>query len=129
MPHVQRPGDIRRRNHNSEGFAFAAGLKIAGSFPTLIPGLFNAVGLIGFIHGLQYARIGLVNRKSGLYRYWRLNSEEVGVALRNFVASEGVALVLVKTPTFAATNTYLFVACDELGNAQKTAEKARGLWR
>src|SRR5699024_4269671 len=128
MPHVQRPGDIRRRNHNSEGFAFAAGLKIAGSFPTLIPGLFNPVGLIGFIHGLQYARIGLVNRKSGLYRYLRVNSEEVSVALRNFVASQGGALMLVKTPTFAATDTYVFVACNELSYTQKTAEKTGGLW-
>src|SRR5690554_4978729 len=52
VTHVQAAGDVWRRNHDGIWLAGALGGEIQIAFPVLIPGGFNGVWLIGFIHGL-----------------------------------------------------------------------------
>ncbi len=50
MPHMQAARDIGRRDHDAIGIALAGGPEIALVFPGLIPGGFDLLRLVGFIH-------------------------------------------------------------------------------
>ena len=59
VAHVQRAGDVRRRQHDAIGRAFTGGRECSGSFPTFVdPALDVARG------------VGLVHEGPGLYRKW-----------------------------------------------------------
>ncbi len=54
MAHVQRAGDVRWRDHDGVAFSLKTvliRLEVAFLFPFFVPGLFDGVGLVGFIHG------------------------------------------------------------------------------
>ena len=51
MAHVQRAGDVRRRQHDAVGFAVPpGGAKAPGRFPTLVDPALDVAGGIGLVH-------------------------------------------------------------------------------
>ena len=52
MTHVQTAGYVWRRDNYAIGFAVTLRGKVALLFPVLVPGLFNGLRVIGFIHGI-----------------------------------------------------------------------------
>ena len=54
VTHVQAAGDIGGRDHDAEGITLAARLEMTGLFPVFIPGLLDAIGLVGFVHDHRF---------------------------------------------------------------------------
>ena len=50
VSHVQRAGDVRRRNHDAIGFAVAVRRKITVVLPTLVDALLDLLWLVGLVH-------------------------------------------------------------------------------
>ena len=51
VPHVQRAGHIRRRNHDAAGRAVAARREQAERFPAPVPALLDLLRAVGLVHG------------------------------------------------------------------------------
>ena len=51
VAHVQRAGDVRRRQHDGVGLALAAGAEIAAVLPALVEAGFEGFGLVALFHG------------------------------------------------------------------------------
>ena len=123
VPHVQTAGHIRRRDHHREGFALPGGAEMACLFPGLVPGLLDAVGLVGFIHDLRCLHRkneGRIIAKGG-----------AAVALRG---SETVALnleaaVAVEAETGPARLAQRAVTGDHFRHPLKTGGEVRHLRR
>ena len=68
VAHVQRAGDVGRRQHDAVGggFGVVPGFEIAGAFPLGVPALFDVSGFEGFgeFHG-ERAKGGLSQRNLG----------------------------------------------------------------
>ena len=52
MPHVQRAGNVRRRNHDGVGFAAARGREMPARFPDFVPFVFDFYGLVAGRHAV-----------------------------------------------------------------------------
>ena len=52
MPHVQRAGNVRRRNHDGVGFAAARGREMSARFPDFVPFVFDFCGLVAGRHAV-----------------------------------------------------------------------------
>jgi len=50
VTHVQRTGDVGRRDHDAVGGVPVAGREIAVALPVLVPALFQAVRIVALIH-------------------------------------------------------------------------------
>jgi hypothetical protein len=62
VTHVQAAGHVRWRDHDAVGVAVAAGGKITLFFPALVPGLFNRMRIVSFVH-----LSGGANQRARLY--------------------------------------------------------------
>ena len=52
VPHVQRAGNVRRRNHDGVGFAAARGREMSARFPDFVPFVFDFCGLVAGRHAV-----------------------------------------------------------------------------
>src|SRR4029453_10146105 len=50
MAHVQRAGDIRRRQHDAVRLAVTAWCESSGSFPTVVDPALDVAGSVGLVH-------------------------------------------------------------------------------
>jgi hypothetical protein len=68
VPHVQAAGDIRRRDHDAIGFAFAGRRKVSFLLPGFVPVLFDSVRVVSLFHVWLYSvKRGRLEPKRGLY--------------------------------------------------------------
>ena len=50
VPHVQRPGNVGRRNHDAVGGTASGGSEVALLFPDSVPLLLDSGGVVGLVH-------------------------------------------------------------------------------
>ena len=65
MAHVQAAGHVRRRQGNGIGLTRPLRSKVIVLLPGLVPGRFDGVGLVGFIHGCSECPVSGWRRKQG----------------------------------------------------------------